>query len=138
MQLIHLDHDRRLYTVPATDFPGGVRDAFTRLEAISGNTVFRDIFGISQGGPGGIRYQAAAPEQYEGEGARRGCPLFILRRGRYYGQVIKDWQRHMDQFAAVFDILLQHPELDSSEGYCVEWYKGVDQVLCMVKLRDPS
>jgi len=30
---------------------------------------------------------------------------------------------------------LQHPDLDR-KGACVEWYKGVDEVVCMVRLNN--
>jgi predicted transcriptional regulator YdeE len=137
-ELQTLNNDKHLYTVQATSFPDGVKAAFERLGQISGNTTttFKDIFGISYMGPDGkIIYKAAAPETFEGEAAKKGCESFTMKKGTYYCHTIKDWEKHMDQFQVVFEELLKHPELDP-QGACVEWYKGVNEVLCMVRLKD--
>ncbi len=131
-----LDSDRHLYYVEASSFPEGVKAAFDKLQEISGNTTFKDLYGISYMDAGGkIIYKAAAPETFEGEAEKKGCNAFTLKKGIYMCHTIKDWERHMDQFQQVFTALLDHPDLDR-QGACVEWYKGVDEVICMVRLND--
>jgi predicted transcriptional regulator YdeE len=136
MEQTVLASDKHLYTVPATSFPDGVKAAFDKLQEISGDTVFHDLFGISHmGADGKIVYMAAAPETFEGEAAKKGCKTFTVKKGTYLTHTIKDWQNHMDQFKTVFEQLLAHPDIDRN-GACVEWYKGVDEVICMVRLND--
>lgn len=133
-QVIHAD--KHLFCVPAPSFPEGVKAAFDKLQQITGNETFNDLFGISyMGADGKIIYKAAAPETFEGEGVKRGCETFTLKKGTYYCHTIKDWERNMNKFQLVFTELLKHPDLDR-QGQCVEWYKGVDEVICMVKLND--
>lgn len=134
--MITIDTDKHLFYVQATAFPEGVKAAFDKLQEVTGNTTFDEMFGISyMGRDGKIIYKAAARETFEGEAAQKGCPTFTLKKGIYLCHTIKDWERHMDQFQPVFTTLLQHPDLDR-EGECVEWYKGVDEVLCMVRLQE--
>lgn len=129
-------NDKHLYLVPATSFPEGVKAAFDKLQEISGNATFDDLFGISyMGADSKIIYKAGAPETFEGEGQKKGCETFTLKKGTYLCHTIKDWERNMDQFPKVFTELLDHPDLDR-QGRCVEWYKGVDEVVCMVRLND--
>lgn len=133
-----ISNDKHLYCVQASSFPEGVKAAFHQLEQLSGMDTFHDLFGISyMGADGKIIYKAAAPETFEGEGLKKGCETFIIKKGVYFCHTIKDWERHMDQFQRVFTELLQHPELDQ-KGQCVEWYKGADEVICMVRLNSDT
>jgi len=131
-----IPNDKHVFYVQASSFPEGVKAAYDKLGEITGNDTFGEVFGISyMGSDGKIIYKAAAPETFEGEAAKKGCPTFTIRKGTYLCHTIKDWEQHMDQFQVVFDALLKHPQLDPN-GYCLEWYKGVDEVICMVRLSE--
>jgi hypothetical protein len=120
--------------VPAQSFPGGIQPAFEKLESKLPSTNDRTFFGISWAGKNGkIMYKAAAEEKYNGEGKNYELEIFTITKGTYISELIKDYKKDLSQIGDTFRQLLQHPELDSN-GYCLEWYKGNADVLCLVKL----
>jgi predicted transcriptional regulator YdeE len=137
MEKYELIENINVMYVPAVSFPEGIQSAFENLERNLPSNDDRKLFGISWPDKNGkIMYKAAAEEKYKGEGKKYGLDIFTIKKGTYISKLIKDYKKDLSQIGATFRQLLQHPELDIN-GYCLEWYKGNDDVLCLVKL-DPG
>ncbi|MES2773125.1 MAG: transcriptional regulator [Bacteroidota bacterium] len=133
MKKIVLDKDITAMYVRATSFPDGIQAAFDQLGKLLPMKSDRQIFGISWLEDGTISYKAAAAEKYEGEATEYGLETFIIKKGDYASQFITDFKKDISAIGTTFQELLKHPFLDPN-GYCLEWYKGPDDVLCMVGL----
>jgi hypothetical protein len=137
MEKYELVKDIIVMFVPAVSFPEGILPAFEKLESKLPSTNDRTFFGISWPDKNGkIMYKAAAGENYSGEAKNYELDIFTIKKGTYISELIKDYKKNFSQIGDTFRQLLQHPELDSN-GYCLEWYKNNDDVLCLVNL-DPQ
>ncbi|MEO6488508.1 MAG: hypothetical protein ABIO04_01100 [Ferruginibacter sp.] len=133
METYILEQDVKLFCVPASCFPSGIKKAFEELKNVHPSIEDRDLFGISYGSGKGIIYKAAAQEAYEGEGEKYGYESLILKKGEYLTQTITEWYKDENRIGKVFSKLLSTPMLDPN-GFCIEWYKSTNEVLCMVRL----
>lgn len=134
MQEFNLDHDPKLFCVPAKSFPVGVKEAFETIERKLGDIKGRTFFGLSRGTKGGgIEYKAGVLETSEGEGEKYGFESHIVKKGTYLVETITNWQENMQLFSITFQKLLADPRLDWN-SWCVEWYKEDGSVMCMVKI----
>jgi predicted transcriptional regulator YdeE len=137
MEKYELVKDIMVMYVPAQSFPEGILPAFEKLETKLPSINGRIFFGISWADKNGkIMYKAAAEEKYSGESKNYELDTFTIKKGTYVSELIKDYKKDLSLVGHTFQQLLMHPELDS-RGYCLEWYKGNDDVLCLVKL-DPA
>lgn len=137
MEKYELVKDIMVMYVRAQSFPGGILPAFEKLESKLPSTNGRTFFGISWPDKNGkIMYKDAIEEKYSGEGKNYELDTFTIEKGTYISELIKDYKKDLSRIRDVFRQLLQHPELDTN-GFCLEWYKGNDDVLCLVKL-DPA
>jgi predicted transcriptional regulator YdeE len=138
MQLLELKDDINIMAVQASSFPNGVFAAFDALKKKVPFDGKRIIFGISHGSANGdIIYKAAAEELKPGEASEYGLEHIAIKKGTYLTINIHNWMQHMSQIGTAFQQLLADPRLDRN-SFCVEWYKGDDDVLCMVKLNMPD
>lgn len=133
MESYNLSKDMKLLCLEATSFPTGIEAAFKDLETRIGGRDGRTFFGISRGSKTGILYKAAVLESSEGEGEKLGLETYIVKKGEYVTETIFDWMQNTSKIGEAFQALLAHPQLDMN-SYCVEWYKGENEVLCMVRL----
>jgi hypothetical protein len=134
MELYKLKQDIKVFYVEAKSFPKGISDAFDSLNKVT-SLEGRHIFGISKPGPDGvIRYRAAASENFEGEGTQLGCPTFTIQKGVYLGETLADWQENEMMIMSIFNRLVADKRLDGS-AHCIEWYKGSEELLCMVLMQ---
>jgi len=134
MEKYELARDIVVMYVPASSFPEGIMPAFKNLEQTLGNNNDRTFFGISWGDEnGGIVYKAAAEQKYDGESKKYNLDTFTIKKGTYISELIQGYQKDVSLIGTTFHQLLSHPELDEN-GYCLEWYKGPNDVLCLVKL----
>jgi hypothetical protein len=118
------------------DFPSGIKAAYEKLHALLPSAEERNFYGISWSiGNGKIMYKAAVEELYEGEGEQYGCESFIIRKGRYMSQLLKNWQQDEGIVAKTFMQLLATSGI-LKNGYCVEMYLNEKDVRCMVTLED--
>ena len=60
---------------------------------------------------------------------------FIIPHGDYIGIEIKNFRDDLSAIKKAFDKLLSSSDIDPN-SYCIEEYKGTDDVVCMVKLKD--
>jgi hypothetical protein len=136
MEKYHLKEDVKIFSVIAKSFPEGIGEAFKTLEKKLPTKESRTFYGISSKNEKGvIIYKAAVSESFEGEGEQYGCESFIIKKGKYLTETLKDWRKNEKIIGDTFMKLLADPRLDTTFP-CVEWYKG-DDVICMVRI-DPS
>ena len=135
MEQITLTEDIRVYYIQATSFPEGVVAAHETLHAMYPFDAARRCFGVSRPEHGKIDYKAAAEELVPGEYAKQGLPSLIIRKGIYKCIAIKDFRKNIPAISYAFTDLIVQPGIDP-ETYCVEWYQGMNDVLCMVRMRD--
>jgi len=134
MEKFELAKDFVVAYVPAISFPEGIKAAFETLESLIPPEKDRTVFGLSWPDKNGkIMYKAAVEEKYIGEGKNYGLGSFVIKKGSYISELIKSYSKDVSQIGETFQHLLKHPDVDP-KGYCLEWYKGIDDVLCLVKL----
>jgi len=137
MEKYSIEKDIKTFYVAATSFPDGVLKAHQTLHAMLPSTKDRHFFGISFPDKSGkIIYRAAVEESYTGEAEKYNCETFIIGKGPYISQEIKDFMKDVSIVAKTFQQLLAHPGLDKN-GYCVEIYPNEKDIICLVKL-DPD
>ena len=133
-----LVQDINVAYVPATSFPEGIKAAFEKLENLIQPEENRRLFGLSWPDKNGkIIYKAAIEEKYNGEAGIYGLNSFVIKRGSYISERVKNYSKDLSQIGETFQRLLKYPEIDT-KGYCLEWYEGVDDILCLVKLNSPE
>lgn len=134
METYQLQHDVKVICVEATSFPGGIKDAFSRLYNQVPETAARNIFGISKPQNGLIIYKAATAENFDGEGDRLGLRTFVIGKGYYLGETLMDWQKNEMMIGSIFERLVADKRLDGS-AHCIEWYKSENELMCLVLMR---
>ena len=136
MENYFLKRDIKLFYVKASSFPSGILEAHEKLRSLIGSAKDRNVYGISYPEtPGKIIYKAAVEESYAGEAEKLGCPIFIIKKGKYTSIYIKDFMSDIPAIGKAFQLLLDDPGIDP-KGYCVEMYEGDKDVRCMVRLSD--
>lgn len=136
MPIQKLDKDIEVFYVTAASFPDGIMAAYDKLHALLPTGDKRMFYGISYPEKSGkIIYKAAAEAKFPGEGEQYGCESFIIKKGNYTSEIIKDYLKDLPFIGQTFQKMLQHPQLDP-KGYCVEIYFNETDVQCLVKLVD--
>ena|SRR5215210_4175028 len=134
MEKYNLPNDFKVFCVTAKSFPDGIKEAWEKLHKMLPTTEGRTFYGISYGdGKGGIIYQAAVTESFEGEAEKYGCESFTIKKGEYLTEPITDYMKNIETIGTTFQRLLADPRLDSN-SYCLEWYKNDREMFCMVKI----
>jgi predicted transcriptional regulator YdeE len=135
MEKITLKKDIDVVYITASSFPEGVLAAHQKLHSLVPFTNTRGYYGISHGNTeGGITYKAAA-EVLKGEKGKYNLEKFIIKKGNYLCEDLKNFTKDPSMITTTFQKLLTDPNLDPN-GYCLEIYEGENDVKCMVKLRD--
>ncbi|MBX2970451.1 MAG: transcriptional regulator [Cyclobacteriaceae bacterium] len=132
MKILTLVHDIPTFCVTAESFPNEINKAFERLIEKLPTEQGRIFFGIAfQEATGSMVYKAAVKEDFPGEANRCCCEIFMIRKGDYITETVKNWKTDITSIGKTFQKLGEsHP---NATFPCVEWYKGND-VLCMVRL----
>ena len=60
-------------------------------------------------------------------------PSFVIKKGKYWGELLLDWRKDESIVGKTFQRLLRHPNLDKS-GYCLEIYPNEKDIRCLVPL----
>ena len=136
MENYFLEQDIKVFYVRATSFPVRIQEAHQKLHSLIGFAKDRKIYGISYPeSPGKIIYEAAVEESYAGEAEKLGCPIFIIKKGKYTSIYIKDFYNEIPAIGRAFQKLLDNPGIDP-KGCCIEMYEGDKDIRCMVRLSD--
>ena len=132
MNVLELKNDIRVFCVPAKSFPNEIKDAFGTLINMLPTIEGRTFFGISyQGKNSKMIYNAAVLESFEGEGKKYGCNSFVIKKGKYLTEMLKDWKKDEASIGLTFRRMSE--EREDTMFPCVEWYQGED-VVCMVRI----
>jgi len=135
MEKYMLDKDINVCCVTAASFPAKVEAAHQQLRALLPSAEGRHFFGISWGAAtGDIIYKAAVETLYDGEAATYGCEVFVIKKGTYVSETIKNWRKDAASIGKTLMKLLENPGIDPL-GYCVEVYINDTDVRCMVTLK---
>jgi hypothetical protein len=70
-------------------------------------------------------------ESFEGEAEQYQCDTFIIKKGEYLVETLKNWKKNEASIGITFKKMA-----DSRKDTifpCVEWYQG-DDVMCMVRI----
>ena len=129
-----LDKDITAAYVTAASFPNGVMAAHQQLHQIVPFTTARKYLGLSRPeGNGGIVYRAAAEVLQHEDAAQWGLDTYTIPKGTYYSISIHNYMSDMSSIGRAFQQILAQPDIDHSDGICVEWYVSDKEVQCMVR-----
>jgi len=134
METLEFKEDIEIICNTVTTFPNYIKEAFDALEESLPDCEKRNWYGISRPNQKGeIIYKAAATELEDGEAEKFGYHSFTIKKGTYISETILDWMKNPQVIGETFMKLLEDPRIDK-EGYCLEWYKSDDLVICLVGL----
>jgi predicted transcriptional regulator YdeE len=126
-----IQEDIPVFYVEASSFPTGISAAFEQLFSQLPDKSDRRIFGISRPENGKIVYRAAAEitdsEEFDP------TQIMLIPKGEYAGVMVQNFQQDVNQVGMAFQKLTSLPSIDPN-GYCIEWYQGQSDVLCLVRL----
>ncbi len=132
METYVMPEDKTIFCVTAKSFPYEIKQSFAELINKLPSTEGRSFFGISyEDRDGTFVYKAAVQEFFEGEGNKLGCEEFIMTKGKYLTETVKNWKKDETQIGVAFRKITS-TDFDITFP-CVERYQG-DEVMCMVKL----
>jgi hypothetical protein len=132
MGIYELEQDMKVYCVRASSFPNDIGKAFSELISLLPTLEGRTFFGISyQDKNGRMIYNAAVLELYEGEGSTYGCETYVIQKGEYLTELLKDWKKNEASIGITFGKMAS--VRTDTVFPCVEWYQGED-VFCMVRI----
>jgi hypothetical protein len=134
VETIVIDKDIKLIYEQAASFPEDVKDAHDKLHSLFPFTTERKYFGLSRPENGVIIYKAAVEEIAPEEAEKFDLPTMTLKKGNYISITIHDFMKDIPAIGQTFRDLLTHPGIDT-QGYCVEWYFNMNDVRCMVRLK---
>ena len=135
MKRIKIENNIKVFYIQAKSFPDGVMEAFQKMHSLIEFPPQRRNFGISRPENGEIVYKVASEELIKGDLEKNNLKEFIIPHGEYIGIEIKNFRNDLSSIKKAFDKLLDSPDIDKN-GYCIEEYKGTDDVFCMVRLKD--
>ncbi len=136
METYLIEKDILCHCIKATSFPEGVMAAHQLLHSLFAFDGKRKFYGLSAPeGEGAIGYWAAVEKLNDDNVQDKRLEQFVITKGQYSGTDIKNFRSDMPAIGRTFQQLLKHPELDPN-GYCLEWYYNMNDVRCMVRLKD--
>jgi hypothetical protein len=131
MESYHLDHDIHLCCIPATSFPGGVMEAYQRLQRLFPDHQTRHMYGIAwPDGMGSMTYKAGIEEAYPGEAGDIGTEIYVVKKGEYLSLLIHNFMDDIPSIGVAFRRLVDSPGIHP-DTVGVEMYQG-NNVRCMV------
>lgn len=134
METFELKEDLKVICNTAKSFPDGIKEAFDTLQATLPDCEKRTWYGLSSPNEKGvIIYKAAVTELHDGEAEKAGYTPFTIVEGEYISETIIDWMKNPQIIGSTFMKLLEDPRI-AHDGYCLEWYKNDNEVLCLVRL----
>lgn len=137
IEQIQIEKDIQVCRLKASSFPEGVLAAHQALHARFPFSPDRNYFGISRPENGTICYWSATEEQITASLLAEGYEAFIIPAGNYVSILIKDFMKNPMVIGEAFQELIHLPGIDP-DGYCIEWYKGMDDVVCMVRTKNKN
>ncbi|HEV8513305.1 MAG TPA: hypothetical protein VGQ59_08510 [Cyclobacteriaceae bacterium] len=136
MEIYTLKNNIEIFCVTARSFPYEIKQAFAALINLLPTVEGRTFFGIAfEDKNGDMIYKAAVLESFGGEAEKLGCEKFIIEKGDYLTETLKDWKKDESLIGLTFKKFSESKY--NATFPCVEWYQGND-VMCMVKLENQN
>lgn len=133
MEKYNLTDDVKVFGMQVKTFPQGIGEAFDELVKMIPAGDERPYYGISKMTKDGFMYVAAALQKYEGEAEKYGCENYTVEKGEYLAITVMDWPKKTDSIKDVFEEMVKDERSDETQP-CVEIYKNMEEMVCMVKL----
>jgi len=133
MKKLTINKDINVFYIQAKSFPEGVMEAHQKMHSLFTFSPNRRCFGISRPENGNMIYRVAAEEIENGDLSQHNLTPFTIPKGTYLSITVKDFRKDISSIKKSFDKILVAPNIDPN-GYCIEWYQGMNDVICMVKL----
>lgn len=133
MKRLTIDKDINVFYIQAKSFPEGVMEAHQKMHSLFTFSSDRRCFGISRPENGKVIYLVAAEEIEKGDLSQHNLKKITIPEGTYLSITIKNFRKDISSIKKSFDKIILNPDIDPN-GYCIEWYQGMDDVICMVKL----
>jgi hypothetical protein len=111
----------------------GISDAFEELLKLLPGGFDRSCYGISYEKDGEFVYNATALEIYDDEAEKYNCDRYIIRKGQYLTQTLRDWRSKTDMIKDIFQVMMGDGRVDQRMP-CVEWYRTDHEMFCMVMM----
>jgi hypothetical protein len=135
MEKQKFENDIKVFGIEVKTFPNGIGDAFEELVKKTGaDAGQRNYYGISEFKNGKIVYYATAEEKQEGEAQRYNYEPYLIEKGEYFAEPLKNWRDKTDCIKDVFMEMMKSDSVDKQKP-CVEWYKNDKEMLCMMKAK---
>jgi hypothetical protein len=135
METYNISRELKVLGFRVKTFPLGIGEAFEELMKKLPPGDNRSYYGISYCVGKEVFYNATAEETIEGEGAKYGYETFTIEKGEYITEAIDNWQQKTHSIKDVFAGMMKDERIDHSKPViCVEWYKNMNEMLCMIKI----
>lgn len=136
MITFHLINDIKIVCLRVAEFPRLVPETFRRLADTLPVAGDRDFYGIAYTNESGqLVYKASAGEIIVDEGERLGLETFVIRKGYYEAERIRNWKKRPLAIGRAFLRLEKKATLDNSHPF-IEWYRSENEMLCMVRIKN--
>ncbi len=97
MEIYNQTKDIKVFGMQVKTFPSGIGEAFEALAKRITDGYNRAYYGISYFNEAGqIVYKAAAQETYEGETEKYDYEQYIIEKGEYLMELVRDWRTKTD------------------------------------------
>ncbi len=134
MDKYKLQNDVKTFGMRVKTFPKGIGEAFDELVKLFPPNEPRSYYGLGEfGKDGSVLYYALAEEKSGSEPKKYGYPEKIIPKGEYLTETVRNWQSKTDSIKDVFAEMMKDPRVAKGKP-CVEWYKTMDEMLCMVPI----
>jgi hypothetical protein len=135
MEIIQINHDKKVFGFQVKTFPNKIGEAFDALMQQIPEGDKRSYYGISWIEHTTIIYYAAAEQKSDDEAQKFNAREFTIGKGNYLREVLTDWMPKVGQIKEIFDEMLKDPRVDLTKP-AIEWYKSDSEMWCMMKIRD--
>lgn len=135
MEKYRIPEDIKTFGVQVKTFPTGIGEAFEKLSKELEKGLERPYYGISwMDDKGKVVYYANSAEIFPGEAKKNEYETFVIEKGEYYSEVLKNWRSNVDCIKDVFHDMMESGKTDNKKP-CIEWYKSNDEMLCLIKAK---
>jgi hypothetical protein len=135
ISIIKMDELKLMY-IQAASFPGGVEEAWRKLESHLPTVKKRKFFGTSRLVDEKIEYRACVIPLDDSEALRLGLDTFTIPSGNYATKKLLDWKTQTPLIKTIFEELASKYTLDNSRPH-IECYRSQKELVLMFPIIHP-